>query len=52
MEQMLSQKRGVVFSDYLSAARRRMEANGDIKIYPDAVAKVDGPDIPVGDTEE
>jgi peptidyl-prolyl cis-trans isomerase D len=55
MEQMLSQKRGAVFSDYLAATRQRMEANGDIRIYPDAIAKVDSLDeapVPAGETEE
>ena len=41
MEQMLTQKRGEVFQDYLASTRQRMETNGDIKIYKDVVAKVD-----------
>ena len=41
MEQMLGQKRGEVFQDYLASTRLRMENGGDIKIYKDAVAKVD-----------
>ncbi|MEP7149778.1 MAG: SurA N-terminal domain-containing protein [Acidobacteriota bacterium] len=40
-EQMLAQKRGEVFQDYLASARLRMETAGDIRIYKDAVAKVD-----------
>jgi peptidyl-prolyl cis-trans isomerase D len=41
MEQMLAQKRGEVFQDYLASTRTRLETNGDIKIYKDVVAKVD-----------
>jgi peptidyl-prolyl cis-trans isomerase D len=41
MEQMLERKRGEVFSEYIAATRQRMEANGDIKIYNDAIAKLD-----------
>jgi peptidyl-prolyl cis-trans isomerase D len=41
MEQLLARKRGEVFSDYLAATRQRMETNGDIKIYKEAVAKLD-----------
>jgi peptidyl-prolyl cis-trans isomerase D len=42
-EQMLTRKRGEVFSDYLAATRLKMEANGSIKIYQDVVEKLDGP---------
>ncbi len=41
MEQMLAQKRGEVFQDYLASTRLRLETAGDIRIYKDAVAKVD-----------
>ncbi|MEO8573687.1 MAG: SurA N-terminal domain-containing protein, partial [Pyrinomonadaceae bacterium] len=41
MEQMVTQKRGEVFQDYLGSTRLRMEAGGDIKIYKDVVAKVE-----------
>lgn len=41
MEQMLEKRRGEVFADYLLATRRRMDQSGEIKIYDDAVAKVD-----------
>ncbi|PYS98182.1 MAG: hypothetical protein DMF63_17345, partial [Acidobacteria bacterium] len=41
MEQMLSQKRGEVFQDYLASTRQKMEADGNIKVYKDAVAKID-----------
>jgi PPIC-type PPIASE domain. len=49
IEQALSQKRGVVFSDYLAATRQKLEAAGQIKIYKDAIAKIDGPELPVGE---
>jgi parvulin-like peptidyl-prolyl isomerase len=52
IEQMLSQKRGVVFSDYLAATRQKLEDAGQIKIYKDALAKVDGPEQPVGEEPE
>ena len=50
MEQMLSKKRSAVFSDYLAAAKQKFEANGWIKIYKDALDKVDEPttDLPGG----
>lgn len=41
MQTTLQQKRGEVFSDYLAAMRSRMEKAGDIKIYKDAMAKID-----------
>ena len=37
----LEQKRGQIFSDYLASKRREMEAKGDIKIYQDALAKIE-----------
>ena len=49
MEQMLQRRRGEVFSDYLAATRQKMEAAGDIKIYNDAIAKLDEPSLPFGD---
>jgi peptidyl-prolyl cis-trans isomerase D len=45
MEQMLTQKRGEVFQDYLASTRLRLEKEGDIKIYKDVVAKVDAQDV-------
>ncbi len=53
IEQMLSKKRSDVFSDYLAATRKRLESSGSIKIYKDALAKVDEPipgsaDLPAG----
>ena len=44
MEQMLTQKRGEVFQDYLASTRFRLEKDGDIKIYKDVVSKVDALD--------
>ncbi len=44
MEQALATKRNEVFSDYLAAARQRMEADGDIRIYNDVLAKIDAAD--------
>jgi peptidyl-prolyl cis-trans isomerase D len=43
-EQMLSRKRGEVFSEYLAATRRKMEADGRIRIYDDVLAKIDAAD--------
>ncbi|MDQ6785189.1 MAG: peptidyl-prolyl cis-trans isomerase [Acidobacteriota bacterium] len=40
----LAEKRGQVFSDYLASRRQSLEANGDIKIYKDALDKVDAND--------
>ncbi|MEK7855139.1 MAG: SurA N-terminal domain-containing protein [Acidobacteriota bacterium] len=40
-DDMLDRKRGEFFTDYMSATRIRMEQDGSIKIYEDAVAKVD-----------
>lgn len=46
MQQMLQQKRGEVFSEYLSQTRQRMEAAGEIKLYPDVLARLDAADTP------
>ncbi|MDM7923010.1 MAG: SurA N-terminal domain-containing protein [Pyrinomonadaceae bacterium] len=43
-EQLLNQKRGDVFSEYLASTRRKMEAEGDIRIYDDVLAKIDAAD--------
>lgn len=43
MEQLLSKKRSAVFSDYLAAVKQRMETAGDIRIYKEALDKVDAP---------
>ena len=42
IEAKLREKRGQVFSDYLASLRREMEAKGEIKIYKDALEKIDG----------
>ena len=41
IEGKVAEKRGQVFGDYLASLRRTMETKGDIKIYPEAVAKLD-----------
>ncbi len=40
----LSNKRGQVFSDYLAAKRQELESKNEIKIYKDALDKVDAAD--------
>lgn len=40
VEEALTKKRGQVFSDYLASKRHEMEANGQIKIYQDALTKL------------
>ena len=52
MEQMLQQKRNTVFTDYLSATKQKMEADGKITLYPDAIAKVDTPELPQGEDQQ
>lgn len=42
LQSSLQTKRDQVFSDYLDDIRRRMEASQQIKIYKDALNKVDG----------
>lgn len=49
VEQMLQQKRSAVFSDYLASVRKQLETDGKIVFYPDAIAKVDGPELPLGE---
>ncbi|MEO7659538.1 MAG: peptidyl-prolyl cis-trans isomerase, partial [Pyrinomonadaceae bacterium] len=44
IEQMLAKKRGAIFSEYLAAAKQKMEAAGNIKIYQEALDKIDAPD--------
>ncbi len=48
MQQMLAEKRGQVFQDYLASTRLTLEKNGDIKIYKDAMAKLDEPALDFG----
>lgn len=45
-DDMLDRKRGEFFSDFMSSARIRMEADGSIKVYDDAVAKIDAQAAP------
>ncbi|HKC62198.1 MAG TPA: peptidyl-prolyl cis-trans isomerase, partial [Pyrinomonadaceae bacterium] len=47
MQSALTQRRNQIFEDYISAAQRRMESEGKIKIYEDVLAKLGG-----GDDEE
>lgn len=49
-EELLNRKRGDVFSDYLAATRQSYETDGKIKIYTDAIAKLDqaDPAAPIG----
>ena len=50
-DDMLDRKRGEFFTDYMNATRIRMENDGSIKIYEDAVAKIDAesaePELPI-----
>ena len=43
LDQMLSKKRSALFGDYLADVKKKMEAAGSIKIYKDALDKVDAP---------
>lgn len=47
-EQMLTRKRGEVFSDYMAAVRQKMESAGSIKVYKDAVARIEDESVPAG----
>ena len=49
MEQMAMRKKGEVFSEYIAAARQKLEADGKITIYKDALTKLDEGDLPFGD---
>ena len=44
MQNALTQKRNQIFEDYISAAQRRMESEGKIKIYEDVLARLGGGD--------
>lgn len=52
MDDMLDKKRGEVFSDYLASTRQKLETSGAIKIYDDALAKIDAPALPTGDSDQ
>ena len=47
-DDMLDRKRGEFFADYMISTRKKMEADGSIKIYDDAIAKIDAQ---VGESE-
>jgi len=51
LEQTVTRKRGEVYQDYVASARQKLESNGDIKIYNDAIAKLDEQDTPVGEEQ-
>ncbi len=44
LEQMQAKKRGTVFNDYMAAVKYKYEHGGDIKIYQDALDKIDAPE--------
>ena len=50
-EQMRDRKKSVVFQDYVASTRRRMEADGQIKIYEDAIARLDEAMTPAAPAE-
>jgi peptidyl-prolyl cis-trans isomerase D len=41
LDQMLSTKQNAVFADYMATARRKLESGGYIKVYQEALDKVD-----------
>jgi parvulin-like peptidyl-prolyl isomerase len=43
MEQMLTRKRSAVYGDYLTATKLKLQTDGQIKIYQDAIDKIDAP---------
>lgn len=52
MQTKLNEKRGQVFFEYLSAVRQRMEADGEIVIYKEELARLDEtPEIPGAPTQ-
>ncbi|MDQ3636303.1 MAG: peptidyl-prolyl cis-trans isomerase [Acidobacteriota bacterium] len=48
VQQLLTQKQNRIFSDYLGAVRQEMETKGKIKIFKDAIAKIDSQTQPAG----
>lgn len=42
-QQLLAQRRSAVYGDYLAALKQRYESTGKIRLYKDAIAKVDLP---------
>ena len=51
LDTALQTKKGQLFSDYLGDLRRKMDKEGRIKIYQDAVAKIDGGKTVPGEDE-
>ena len=53
MESMLQRKRSSVFADYITSTKLRMEKDGSIKVYKEALDKVDAPvaGLPAGDAQ-
>jgi hypothetical protein len=51
VEQMLQTKRNQVFTDYLASTRQKFETDGKITLYQDAIAKIDGADLPIGEEQ-
>ena len=49
MEQMAMRKKGEVFSDYIAATRQKLESDGKVTIYKEALSKLDETDLPFGD---
>ena len=49
MEQMLTQKRNEVFQDFIASTRRKLESEGRIAIYPEAIGKLETPELPFGE---
>ncbi len=43
MESMLQRKRSSVFADYITSTKLRMEKDGSIKVYKEAIDKIDAP---------
>ena len=41
METMLTKKKSALFSDYIVAAKQRLEADGSVKIYKEVIEKID-----------
>jgi peptidyl-prolyl cis-trans isomerase D len=52
LEQTLARKRNEVFGDYLASVRQKFETSGDIKIYNDAIAKLDQSDLQLGEEQQ
>ncbi len=48
VQELLTQKQNRIFSDYLGAVRQEMETKGKIKIFKDAIAKIDSQTQPAG----